>query len=166
MWAVPRQEKELHLLLLHAQIIEKDAMIKVLHQRSRKDPGKADAQSSAMRPSKSLMSIANASSGGGGGGGGVSSLLSHSLGLSGSPITEEQRKDDRSWKGSLGECVSVCLCVSVCVCVSSHFCVCVCVCVCPVTSVCVCVCQCLDVDLHINVSHFCYMQFTEYKILL
>ncbi|XP_031428499.1 angiomotin [Clupea harengus] len=89
---------------LHAQIIEKDAMIKVLHQRSRKDPGKADAQSSAMRPSKSLMSIANASSGGGGGGGGggVSSLLSHSLGLSGSPITEEQRKDDRSWKGSLG----------------------------------------------------------------
>ena len=49
---------------LHAQIIEKDAMIKVLHQRSRKDPGKADAQSSAMRPSKSLMSIANASSGG------------------------------------------------------------------------------------------------------
>ncbi|KAL2094409.1 hypothetical protein ACEWY4_009128 [Coilia grayii] len=86
---------------LHAQIIEKDAMIKVLHQRSRKEPGgKGDAPSS-MRPSKSLMSIANASSGGGGSGGG-SGLLSHSLGLSGSPITEEQRRDDRSWKGSLG----------------------------------------------------------------
>lgn len=68
-------------------------MIKVLHQRSRKDPGKSDAPS-AMRPCKSLMSIANA---------GSSGLLSHSLGLSGSPITEE-RKDDRSWKGSLGKC--------------------------------------------------------------
>ncbi|XP_028838688.1 angiomotin isoform X3 [Denticeps clupeoides] len=84
---------------LHAQIIEKDAMIKVLHQRSRKEPGsKSDAPSSAMRPSKSLMSITNASS--------SSGLFSHSLGLSGglggSPITEEQRKDDRSWKGSLG----------------------------------------------------------------
>ncbi|XP_072562881.1 angiomotin isoform X1 [Paramormyrops kingsleyae] len=76
---------------LHAQIIEKDAMIKVLHQRSRKDPGKSDAPST-MRPCKSLMSIANA---------GSSGLLSHSLGLSSSPITEE-RKDDRSWKGSLG----------------------------------------------------------------
>ncbi|XP_053504044.1 angiomotin isoform X3 [Ictalurus furcatus] len=82
---------------LHAQIIEKDAMIKVLHQRSRKDPGvKADGPS-AMRPSKSLMSIATGSSGLG-----SSGLLSHSLGLSGSsPITEE-RKEDRSWKGSLG----------------------------------------------------------------
>ncbi|XP_061103713.1 angiomotin isoform X2 [Conger conger] len=75
---------------LHAQIIEKDAMIKVLHQRSRKEP-KSDAPSS-MRPSKSLMSIANT---------GGTGLLSHTLGLSGSPITEE-RKDDRSWKGSLG----------------------------------------------------------------
>ncbi|XP_035383356.1 angiomotin isoform X1 [Electrophorus electricus] len=79
---------------LHAQIIEKDAMIKVLHQRSRKEPGtKADGPS-AMRPSKSLMSIAT--------GTGSSGLLSHSLGLSGSsPITEE-RREDRSWKGSLG----------------------------------------------------------------
>ncbi|KAJ8348451.1 hypothetical protein SKAU_G00270400 [Synaphobranchus kaupii] len=75
---------------LHAQIIEKDAMIKVLHQRSRKEP-KSDTPAT-MRPSKSLMSIANT---------GGSGLLSHSLGLSGSPITEE-RKDDRSWKGSLG----------------------------------------------------------------
>ncbi|KFU89290.1 Angiomotin, partial [Chaetura pelagica] len=41
---------------LHAQIIEKDAMIKVLQQRSRKEPGKTD-QISSMRPAKSLMSI-------------------------------------------------------------------------------------------------------------
>ncbi|XP_029028670.1 angiomotin isoform X2 [Betta splendens] len=74
---------------LHAQIIEKDAMIKVLHQRSRKDPIKSD-HPSAMRPSKSLMSISNTGSG----------LLSHSLGVSSSPITEERK--DTSWKGSLG----------------------------------------------------------------
>ncbi|XP_031159569.1 angiomotin isoform X2 [Sander lucioperca] len=77
---------------LHAQIIEKDAMIKVLHQRSRKEPIKPDAPS-AMRPSKSLMSISNTGSSGSG-------LLSHSLGLSSSPITEERK--DTSWKGSLG----------------------------------------------------------------
>ncbi|OCT65892.1 angiomotin [Xenopus laevis] len=75
---------------LHAQIIEKDAMIKVLHQRSRKDPSKTD-QSSTMRPSKSLMSISNAGSG----------LLSHSSALSSTPILEEKR-EDKSWKGSLG----------------------------------------------------------------
>ncbi|XP_056118162.1 angiomotin isoform X2 [Rhinichthys klamathensis goyatoka] len=84
---------------LHAQIIEKDAMIKVLHQRSRKDPAsKLDAP--AMRPSKSLMSIAMGTGSSSGSSG--SGLLSHSLGLSGSsPITEE-RREDRSWKGSLG----------------------------------------------------------------
>ncbi|XP_077141283.1 angiomotin [Ranitomeya variabilis] len=75
---------------LHAQIIEKDAMIKVLQQRSRKDPNKTD-QPSSMRPSKSLMSISNASSG----------LLSHSSTLSSTPILEEKR-EDKSWKGSLG----------------------------------------------------------------
>lgn len=68
-------------------------MIKVLHQRSRKEPIKSDAPS-AMRPSKSLMSISNTGSGGSG-------LLSHSLGLSSSPITEERK--DTSWKGSLGK---------------------------------------------------------------
>uniref|UniRef100_A0A671XQK6 Angiomotin n=1 Tax=Sparus aurata TaxID=8175 RepID=A0A671XQK6_SPAAU len=77
---------------LHAQIIEKDAMIKVLHQRSRKEPIKSDTPS-AMRPSKSLMSISNTGSAGSG-------LLSHSLGLSSSPITEERK--DTTWKGSLG----------------------------------------------------------------
>lgn len=68
-------------------------MIKVLHQRSRKEPVKLDAPS-AMRPSKSLMSISNTNSGGSG-------LLSHGLGLSNSPITEERK--DTSWKGSLGK---------------------------------------------------------------
>ncbi|KAM5146244.1 angiomotin isoform 2-T2 [Mantella aurantiaca] len=75
---------------LHAQIIEKDAMIKVLQQRSRKDTNKLD-QPSSMRPSKSLMSISNASSG----------LLSHSSALSNTPILEDKR-EDKSWKGSLG----------------------------------------------------------------
>uniref|UniRef100_A0A3Q2Q4T2 Angiomotin n=1 Tax=Fundulus heteroclitus TaxID=8078 RepID=A0A3Q2Q4T2_FUNHE len=76
---------------LHAQIIEKDAMIKVLHQRSRKEPMKSEGPS-PMRPSKSLMSISNVGPCGSG-------LLSHSLGLSSSPITEERK--DASWKGSL-----------------------------------------------------------------
>uniref|UniRef100_A0A3Q4MFL9 Angiomotin n=1 Tax=Neolamprologus brichardi TaxID=32507 RepID=A0A3Q4MFL9_NEOBR len=58
--------------------------------RSRKEPVKSDAPS-AMRPSKSLMSISNT---------GGSGLLSHNLGLSNSPITEERK--DTSWKGSLG----------------------------------------------------------------
>lgn len=73
-----------------AQIIEKDAMIKVLQQRSRKEPGKTE-QLSSMRPAKSLMSISNAGSG----------LLSHSSTLSSTPILEEKR-EDKSWKGSLG----------------------------------------------------------------
>ncbi|XP_063288012.1 angiomotin [Pelobates fuscus] len=75
---------------LHAQIIEKDAMIKVLQQRSRKDLSKLD-QPSSMRPSKSLMSISNAGSG----------LLSHSSTLTNTPILEEKR-EDKNWKGSLG----------------------------------------------------------------
>ncbi|XP_045154500.1 angiomotin isoform X2 [Echinops telfairi] len=75
---------------LHAQIIEKDAMIKVLQQRSRKEPSKTE-QLSSMRPAKSLMSISNAGSG----------LLSHSPTLTGTPIMEEKR-DDKNWKGSLG----------------------------------------------------------------
>lgn len=67
-------------------------MIKVLQQRSRKEPGKTD-QLSSMRPAKSLMSISNAGSG----------LLSHSSTLSSTPILEEKR-EDKSWKGSLGKC--------------------------------------------------------------
>lgn len=82
---------------LHAQIIEKDAMIKVLHQRSRKETSSKTDGPSTMRPSKSLMSIATGS-----GTLGSSGLMSHSLGLSGSSSITEERKEDRSWKGSLG----------------------------------------------------------------
>lgn len=67
-------------------------MIKVLQQRSRKDASSKLDQPSSMRPSKSLMSISNASS----------SLLSHSSALSSTPILEE-KKEDKSWKGSLGK---------------------------------------------------------------
>lgn len=65
-------------------------MIKVLQQRSRKEPSKTE-QLSSMRPAKSLMSISNAGSG----------LLAHSSTLTGTPIMEEKR-DDKNWKGSLG----------------------------------------------------------------
>lgn len=43
------------LKVLHAQILEKDAVIKVLQQRSRKDPGKATQ--GTLRPAKSVPSI-------------------------------------------------------------------------------------------------------------
>ncbi|XP_055977794.1 LOW QUALITY PROTEIN: angiomotin-like protein 2 [Sorex fumeus] len=49
------QEMESRLKVLHAQILEKDAVIKVLQQRSRKDPGRA-AQGS-LRPAKSVPSL-------------------------------------------------------------------------------------------------------------
>ncbi|XP_074064048.1 angiomotin isoform X6 [Macrotis lagotis] len=75
---------------LHAQIIEKDAMIKVLQQRSRKEPSKTE-QLTPMRPAKSLMSISNTSSG----------LIPHSSTLSSTPILEE-KQENKSWKGSLG----------------------------------------------------------------
>ncbi|XP_043830489.1 angiomotin isoform X3 [Dromiciops gliroides] len=75
---------------LHAQIIEKDAMIKVLQQRSRKEPSKTE-QLAPMRPAKSLMSISNAGSG----------LIPHSSTLSSTPILEDKR-ENKSWKGSLG----------------------------------------------------------------
>ncbi|XP_012883716.1 PREDICTED: angiomotin-like protein 2 [Dipodomys ordii] len=49
------QEMESRLKVLHAQILEKDAVIKVLQQRSRKDPGKTTQGS--LRPAKSVPSI-------------------------------------------------------------------------------------------------------------
>ncbi|XP_037700559.1 angiomotin-like protein 2 isoform X1 [Choloepus didactylus] len=52
------QEMESRLKVLHAQILEKDAVIKVLQQRSRKDPGKATQGS--LRPAKSVPSIFSA----------------------------------------------------------------------------------------------------------
>ncbi|XP_062988375.1 angiomotin-like protein 2 [Elgaria multicarinata webbii] len=53
------QEMENRLKTLHAQILEKDAVIKVLQQRSRKDPSKAHQGS--LRPAKSVPSIFAAS---------------------------------------------------------------------------------------------------------
>lgn len=49
------QEMESRLKVLHAQILEKDAVIKVLQQRSRKDPGKA--MQGSLRPAKSVPSV-------------------------------------------------------------------------------------------------------------
>ncbi|XP_077847608.1 angiomotin-like protein 2 isoform X1 [Macaca mulatta] len=49
------QEMESRLKVLHAQILEKDAVIKVLQQRSRRDPGKATQGS--LRPAKSVPSV-------------------------------------------------------------------------------------------------------------
>ncbi|KGL73170.1 Angiomotin-like 2, partial [Tinamus guttatus] len=53
------QEMESRLKALHAQILEKDAIIKVLQQRSRKDPSKA--LQGSLRPAKSVPSIFAAS---------------------------------------------------------------------------------------------------------
>ncbi|XP_009955316.1 PREDICTED: angiomotin-like protein 2, partial [Leptosomus discolor] len=53
------QEMESRLKALHAQILEKDAVIKVLQQRSRRDPSKA--LQGSLRPAKSVPSIFAAS---------------------------------------------------------------------------------------------------------
>ncbi|XP_039413101.1 angiomotin-like protein 2 isoform X1 [Corvus cornix cornix] len=53
------QEMENRLKALHAQILEKDAVIKVLQQRSRRDPSKA--LQGSLRPAKSVPSIFAAS---------------------------------------------------------------------------------------------------------
>ncbi|XP_069748972.1 angiomotin isoform X2 [Narcine bancroftii] len=83
-------DMESRIKTLHAQIIEKDAMIKVLQQRSRREQVKTE-QPTALRPSKSLVSISNVTSG----------PSSYSTLLSSNPIIEE-KKEDKSWKGSLG----------------------------------------------------------------
>ncbi|NWU67787.1 AMOL2 protein, partial [Pterocles burchelli] len=49
------QEMENRLKALHAQILEKDAVIKVLQQRSRRDPSKA--LQGSLRPAKSVPSV-------------------------------------------------------------------------------------------------------------
>ncbi|CAN0090248.1 unnamed protein product [Lampetra planeri] len=73
---------------LHAQIIEKDAMIKVLQQRSRKEQqGKTESSATSLRPAKSVPSIAAAAAASGSPGGLVSTELAEegstaSLGLS------------------------------------------------------------------------------------
>ncbi|XP_048454231.1 angiomotin-like protein 1 [Rhincodon typus] len=68
---------------LHAQLIEKDAMIKVLQQRSRKEPGKLEPGS--LRPGKSISSI-----------NGNTVLHSHWASLS------NEAKEDKSRKGGVG----------------------------------------------------------------
>eukprot|EP00079_Xenopus_tropicalis_P033470 XP_017947241.1 PREDICTED: angiomotin-like protein 1 isoform X1 [Xenopus tropicalis] len=79
---------------LHAKIIEQDAMIKVLHQRSRKDPGKND--SSSLRPARSVPSIAavtlsNTSTG----------VHSRQTSVNSNQAAEE-KKEEKARKGSIG----------------------------------------------------------------
>uniref|UniRef100_A0A8C9MK51 Angiomotin like 1 n=1 Tax=Serinus canaria TaxID=9135 RepID=A0A8C9MK51_SERCA len=83
------QDMEYTIKNLHAKIIEKDAMIKVLQQRSRKDPGKAD--SASLRPARSVPSIAAAAG-----------AHSRQTSLTSNQIAEE-RKEEKLWKGSIGE---------------------------------------------------------------
>ncbi|XP_051481270.1 angiomotin-like protein 1 isoform X2 [Apus apus] len=82
------QDMEYTIKNLHAKIIEKDAMIKVLQQRSRKDPGKAD--SASLRPARSVPSIAAAAG-----------THSRQTSLTSNQIAEE-KKEEKIWKGSIG----------------------------------------------------------------
>ncbi|NXP77533.1 AMOL1 protein, partial [Ramphastos sulfuratus] len=82
------QDMEYTIKNLHAKIIEKDAMIKVLQQRSRKDPGKAD--SASLRPARSVPSIAAAMG-----------AHSRQTSLTSNQIAEE-KKEEKIWKGSIG----------------------------------------------------------------
>ncbi|NWR53201.1 AMOL1 protein, partial [Regulus satrapa] len=82
------QDMEFTIKNLHAKIIEKDAMIKVLQQRSRKDPGKAD--SANLRPARSVPSIAAAAG-----------VHSRQTSLTSNQIAED-RKEEKLWKGSMG----------------------------------------------------------------
>uniref|UniRef100_A0A8C5TDT3 Angiomotin like 1 n=1 Tax=Malurus cyaneus samueli TaxID=2593467 RepID=A0A8C5TDT3_9PASS len=83
------QDMEYTIKNLHAKIIEKDAMIKVLQQRSRKDPGKGD--SASLRPARSVPSIAAATG-----------VHSRQTSLTSNQMAEE-RKEEKLWKGSIGE---------------------------------------------------------------
>ncbi|XP_051054876.1 angiomotin-like protein 1 [Phodopus roborovskii] len=82
------QDMEYTIKNLHAKIIEKDAMIKVLQQRSRKDAGKAD--SSSLRPARSVPSIAAATG-----------THSRQTSLTSSQLMEE-KEEEKVWKGSIG----------------------------------------------------------------
>uniref|UniRef100_H3AZ50 Angiomotin like 1 n=1 Tax=Latimeria chalumnae TaxID=7897 RepID=H3AZ50_LATCH len=82
------QDMEHRIKNLHAQIIEKDAMIKVLQQRSRKEPGKTDT--TPLRPARSVPSISAATG-----------LHSRQTSLTNNQ-TAEEKKEDKSWKGSVG----------------------------------------------------------------
>ncbi|MFT7803227.1 angiomotin-like protein 1 [Arapaima gigas] len=80
------QDMEYRIKNLHAQIIEKDAMIKVLQQRSRKEQGKAE--SAPLRPARSVPSISVATS-----------LHLRQASHTGGNIPEE-RRNESGWKGS------------------------------------------------------------------
>uniref|UniRef100_A0A5F9DQU7 Angiomotin like 1 n=1 Tax=Oryctolagus cuniculus TaxID=9986 RepID=A0A5F9DQU7_RABIT len=82
------QDMEYTIKNLHAKIIEKDAMIKVLQQRARKDAGKTD--SSSLRPARSVPSIAAATG-----------THSRQTSLTSSQLAEE-KKEEKTWKGSIG----------------------------------------------------------------
>nr|XP_012595134.1 angiomotin-like protein 1 isoform X4 [Microcebus murinus] len=82
------QDMEYTIKNLHAKIIEKDAMIKVLQQRSRKDAGKTDT--SSLRPARSVPSIAAATG-----------THSRQTSLTSSQLAEE-KKEEKTWKGSIG----------------------------------------------------------------
>ncbi|XP_072433937.1 angiomotin-like protein 1 isoform X4 [Chiloscyllium punctatum] len=69
---------------LHAQLIEKDAMIKVLQQRSRKEPGKSEPGS--LRPGKLVSSVRG-------------NMVLHSCQAS---LSNDAKKEDKSWKGGVG----------------------------------------------------------------
>uniref|UniRef100_A0A452J010 Angiomotin C-terminal domain-containing protein n=2 Tax=Gopherus agassizii TaxID=38772 RepID=A0A452J010_9SAUR len=82
------QDMEYTIKNLHAKIIEKDAMIKVLQQRLRKDAGKTD--NTSLRPARSVPSIAAAMG-----------AHSRQTSLTGNQIAEE-KKEEKTWKGSIG----------------------------------------------------------------
>ncbi|KAM4699498.1 angiomotin-like protein 1 isoform 2-T2 [Discoglossus pictus] len=88
------QDMEHAIKNLHAKIIEQDAMIKVLHQRSRKDQGKND--SASLRPARSVPSIAAAA---------VTTAAtgthSRQTSLTSNQVAEE-KKEDKTRKGSIG----------------------------------------------------------------
>ncbi|KAG9337539.1 hypothetical protein JZ751_028556, partial [Albula glossodonta] len=80
------QDMEHRIKNLHAQIIEKDAMIKVLQQRSRKEPGKTDTV--PLRPARSVPSIS------------VATGLHLRQASQTSGQIAEDRREERAWKGS------------------------------------------------------------------
>ncbi|XP_071990250.1 angiomotin-like protein 1 isoform X3 [Engystomops pustulosus] len=87
------QDMEHTIKNLHAKIIEQDAMIKVLHQRSRKDQGKND--SSSLRPARSVPSIAAVAAV-------TSGSHSRQTSLTTNQAAAEEKKEEKNRKGSLG----------------------------------------------------------------
>ncbi|XP_072258820.1 angiomotin-like protein 1 isoform X2 [Pyxicephalus adspersus] len=86
------QDMEHTIKNLHAKIIEQDAMIKVLHQRSRKDQGKND--NSSLRPARSVPSIVAVAAV-------TSGTHSRQTSLSNSQVIEE-KKEEKTRKSSIG----------------------------------------------------------------